>query len=119
MTSHLTTQTNHSDMDDAMEDEPESQTIAEEGPIAGVFNPPSVNNERVLSGESYTHLSAVPAALIADMSTECVLGVDEAGRGPVLGIRTQPPPKHPNPNNRQAQWSTDSSTSPSPSTTPS
>jgi len=119
MTSHLTTQTNHSDMDDAMEDEPESQTIAEEGPSAGVFNPPSVNNERVLSGESYTHLSAVPAALIADMSTECVLGVDEAGRGPVLGIRTQPPPKHPNPNNRQAQWSTDSSTSPSPSTTPS
>ncbi|KAK1815179.1 hypothetical protein LTR12_010438 [Friedmanniomyces endolithicus] len=72
-------------MDDAMEDEPESQTIAEEAPMKGVFNPPSVNNERVVSGESYTHLSAVPATLIADMSTECVLGVDEAGRGPVLG----------------------------------
>ncbi|KAK0345547.1 hypothetical protein LTR91_025354 [Friedmanniomyces endolithicus] len=72
-------------MDDAMEDESESQTIAEEVPMKGVFNPPSVNNEHVLSGESYTHLSAVPATLIADMSTECVLGVDEAGRGPVLG----------------------------------
>lgn len=44
---------------------------------------PSVNVEQIRRGQSYTHLSPVPAEF--DESTECVLGVDEAGRGPVLG----------------------------------
>jgi ribonuclease H2 subunit A len=72
-------------MDNSHEDQIDSQDIAEEAPVADVFIPPSIHNERVLSGESYTHLSPVPATLTADTSTECVLGVDEAGRGPVLG----------------------------------
>ncbi|KAK3074314.1 hypothetical protein LTR53_003362 [Teratosphaeriaceae sp. CCFEE 6253] len=72
-------------MDDAMEVQAESQTVAQETPVENVFIPPSIDNQRILSGESYTHLSAVPATLTAEMSTECVLGVDEAGRGPVLG----------------------------------
>lgn len=72
-------------MDDVQESQPESQALAEETPIDNVFIPPSINNKRVLSGESYTHMSGVPAALTARPGVECVLGVDEAGRGPVLG----------------------------------
>lgn len=53
-----------------------------------VFQPPSVVLNDITEGKSYTHFSAVPATLRKDMSTECVLGVDEAGRGPVLGIQT-------------------------------
>jgi len=73
-------------MDDSHGDQIESQNVAQETPPEDVFIPPSIHNDRVLSGESYTHLSAVPSTLTADMSTECVLGVDEAGRGPVLGM---------------------------------
>ena len=72
-------------MEESQGDQSESQNVAQETPAEDVFIPPSINNDRVLSGESYTHLSAVPSTLTADMSTECVLGVDEAGRGPVLG----------------------------------
>ncbi|KAK5688107.1 hypothetical protein LTS10_000085 [Elasticomyces elasticus] len=72
-------------IDEPMDDQTESQNFAEEAPIEGVFIPPSIHNGRVLAGESYTHISAVPATIATDMSTECVLGVDEAGRGPVLG----------------------------------
>ncbi|KIX99182.1 uncharacterized protein Z520_04758 [Fonsecaea multimorphosa CBS 102226] len=67
----------------------------EEGEIAAsvVFVPPSVqdNHESLLSGKSYAHYSKVPEAIttrIASSSasgTPCVLGVDEAGRGPVIG----------------------------------
>ena len=72
-------------MDDALEDQPDSQTVANETPIANVFTPPSISNNSVLSGESYTYMSAVPPTLVEDKNIECVLGVDEAGRGPVLG----------------------------------
>ena len=72
-------------MDDSQMDHPDSQTIAEETPADNVFLPPSVDKVRQLLGESYTHVSPVPPSLAADMNTECVLGVDEAGRGPVLG----------------------------------
>ncbi len=72
-------------MDDPQEDHLESQDIAQETPVEGVFIPPSIDRSRVLSGESYTHHCAIPTAVASDPAAECVLGVDEAGRGPVLG----------------------------------
>lgn len=69
------------------EDVQDSQNLAQETPAENVFIPPSIDKAQVLFGASYTHHSAIPNAIAADLSTECVLGVDEAGRGPVLGIR--------------------------------
>ncbi|KAK5108923.1 hypothetical protein LTR62_007725 [Meristemomyces frigidus] len=72
-------------MDQTMEEQTESQNIANETPIKDVFTPPSIHDLPILTGESYTHHSAIPQTLVDDPATECVLGVDEAGRGPVLG----------------------------------
>ncbi|KAI7099230.1 ribonuclease H-like protein, partial [Hortaea werneckii] len=72
-------------MEESQNDQIDSQDIQDETPASHAFIPPSVDTKRVLSGDSYTHLSDIPEAIKADMSTECVLGVDEAGRGPVLG----------------------------------
>ncbi|KXL41812.1 hypothetical protein M433DRAFT_143363 [Acidomyces richmondensis BFW] len=72
-------------MDEFQPDQLDSQDIVQETPPADVFIPPSIDRMKVLSGDSYTYLSQVPATMQADMSIECVLGVDEAGRGPVLG----------------------------------
>lgn len=80
-------------MGESQNDRLDSQDNQDETPTSHAFIPPSVDTKRVLSGDSYTHLSDIPEALKADMSTECVLGVDEAGRGPVLGT----PPRHPPP----------------------
>ncbi|RJE19283.1 hypothetical protein PHISCL_08387 [Aspergillus sclerotialis] len=57
------------------------------------FIPPSINRALLLSGESYTYYSPCPSAITTQTTrnvsspsaTSCVLGVDEAGRGPVLG----------------------------------
>lgn len=64
----------------------DSQDIAEEAPAKDVFIAPSIHAQAILAGASYTHHSPVPETLANDLSTECVLGVDEAGRGPVLGM---------------------------------
>lgn len=69
-------------MEDSQQEPPD---IALETPPEDVFIPPSINKPQVLGGDSYTHHSPIPPTIKEDMTTECVLGVDEAGRGPVLG----------------------------------
>lgn len=66
-------------------DEMDSQDIAQETPVKNVFIAPSIHEEAILAGRSYTHHSSIPETISTDPSIECVLGVDEAGRGPVLG----------------------------------
>ena len=66
-------------------DEVESQEIALGTSADEVFIAPSIHEDEILLGRSYTHHSPVPKAIASDISTQCVLGVDEAGRGPVLG----------------------------------
>lgn len=64
----------------------DAQDIALETPADDVFIAPSIHEKEILLGRSYTHHSPVPKTIGVDMSIECVLGVDEAGRGPVLGM---------------------------------
>ncbi|KAI9880485.1 MAG: hypothetical protein M1830_002837 [Pleopsidium flavum] len=71
-----------------MEDpQPDSQELVLETPAQDVFIAPSISTPKILSGESYTYHSPMPELITDDISIECVLGVDEAGRGPVLGIK--------------------------------
>ncbi|KAL8760633.1 MAG: hypothetical protein Q9184_003193 [Pyrenodesmia sp. 2 TL-2023] len=63
-------------------EELEPQDIAQETPAEDVFIAPSVRDTEVLAGASYTYHSPIPSVIQKDLSTECVLGVDEAGRGP-------------------------------------
>lgn len=77
--------------------------MAEETAASNVFIPPSVAShlEVLYAGRSYAHYSEVPSNITTtatvrssplpptseehDSRTPCVLGVDEAGRGPVIG----------------------------------
>ncbi len=69
-----------------MEMDPESQDIMQDSPPQEPFITPSIDAPRIIAGESYAHYSALPSVLTNDPTTECVLGIDEAGRGPVLGL---------------------------------
>lgn len=66
-----------------------SQNFAQETPHENVFIAPSIHEHEILAGISYTHHTATPEAYIKDKSVQYVLGVDEAGRGPVLGNSLQ------------------------------
>lgn len=72
-------------MEDMGSQDMASQDTAQEIPAQDVFIAPSICQQAILAGASYTHHSATPAVITQDLSTECILGVDEAGRGPVLG----------------------------------
>ena len=66
-------------------EEVNTQETLQEAPAPNIYIPPSIYQDEIFAGKSYTHFSALPKAISADISTEVVVGVDEAGRGPVLG----------------------------------
>jgi len=69
----------------------DTQDIEQETPPEDVFMAPSIHRANDLAGKSYSHFSDVPKMIADDMAKEVVLGVDEAGRGPVLGMRLSIP----------------------------
>ncbi|KAI4169389.1 MAG: hypothetical protein LQ348_007283 [Seirophora lacunosa] len=66
-------------------EEADSQDISQDTPADDVFIAPSIHEHEILQGISYTHHAPIPRLVQSELSKECVLGVDEAGRGPVLG----------------------------------
>ena len=71
-------------------DKLDTHDIVQDTPAKDVFIAPSIHEDHILSGKSYTHHSPLPDIIDGDLSIECVLGVDEAGRGPVLGMQSLP-----------------------------
>jgi ribonuclease H2 subunit A len=63
----------------------DTEEIEQATPLSDVFMAPSISRSDILTGKSYSHFSPIPKHIADDMSGEVVLGVDEAGRGPVLG----------------------------------
>ncbi|KAL4912166.1 ribonuclease H-like domain-containing protein [Aspergillus aurantiobrunneus] len=76
-----------------MEEDKSTTLDADTEPVGinpSTFLPPSLNKPRLLSGESYAYFSPTPPAIATQKPSDpdsdyLILGVDEAGRGPVLG----------------------------------
>ncbi|KAL6234246.1 hypothetical protein BDW75DRAFT_170134 [Aspergillus navahoensis] len=77
-----------------MEEDRPATSVPETEPVTidlSTFLPPSIDKSRLLAGESYAHFSPAPPAISTQtLDTESesdylILGIDEAGRGPVLG----------------------------------
>lgn len=88
---HSVIRYNSDNMEESDSQDLASQDIAQETPAQDVFIAPSIHEIAILDGASYTHHSAIPELITQDLSTECVLGIDEAGRGPVLGNSRESP----------------------------
>lgn len=78
-----------SNMEEIESQDMASQDIPQETPAKDVFIAPSIHGQAILAGASYTHHSPISEVVSRNLSTECILGVDEAGRGPVLGNLSQ------------------------------
>lgn len=77
----------HNENEEILEEEDPAPADVNEASALN-FRPPSVVPEKLLAGETYEYFSELPEVLQnpGGEDIECILGIDEAGRGPVLGL---------------------------------